>query len=210
MNQELTKVRHCIETDPECTKFLQVREELCPYGKLVLRGTRLMIPRELRKGVVAIAQEGHVGARATKLRLRTKVWWPGIDKDVEKYVQTCHGCQLVKRPEALESMIPSELPPGRWQDLATDLLGPMPTGDFLLVVMDYYTRFYQVEITTSTTAKKMIILLEKNICKIRQSSHSEDRQRSPVHITGFQGFHGRKWYLTNKMMPLWAQANGEV
>ncbi len=131
----------------------------------MLRGTRLVIPRELRKRIVAIAHEGHVGARATKLRLRTKVWWPGIDKDVAKYVQACHGCQYVGRPEEPESTIPSELPPGKWQDLTIDLLGPMPTGEFLLVVVDYYTRFYEVEITTSATAKKMIILLEKIFAK---------------------------------------------
>ena len=49
--------------------------------------TRRVIPRELHKRVIAIAHEGHVGARATKFHLRTKVWWSGIDKDIEKYVQ---------------------------------------------------------------------------------------------------------------------------
>ncbi len=27
---------------------------------------------------------------------RQYVWWPGIDRDVEKQVQVCQACQMVK------------------------------------------------------------------------------------------------------------------
>ena len=39
-----------------------------------------------------------------KQRLRAKVWWPGIDKEVERVCRTCHGCQLVAQPSKLEPM----------------------------------------------------------------------------------------------------------
>ena len=68
-------------------------EELCAIGKVVLRGTGIVIPQSLRQQVLAIAHEGHVGIVAAKLRLRTKVWWPGIHDDAEQYVRSCHGCQ---------------------------------------------------------------------------------------------------------------------
>ena len=58
----------------ECAKYIPVKEELCAIGKVVLRGTRIVIPQSLRQQVLAIAHEGHVGIVATKLRLRTKVW----------------------------------------------------------------------------------------------------------------------------------------
>ena len=48
-----------------------------------------------RQQILAIAHDGHVGIVARKLRLGTKVWWPGIDKDAEQYVRSSHGCQLV-------------------------------------------------------------------------------------------------------------------
>ena len=98
---ELSGVRRCIRegvwNNKKCVKYMPVKEQLCVIGKVVLRGTRIVIPQSLRQQVLAIAHEGHVGICATKLRLRTKVWWPGIDKDAERYVRSCHGCQLVEQ-----------------------------------------------------------------------------------------------------------------
>ncbi|CAH3178710.1 unnamed protein product [Porites evermanni] len=45
---------------------------------------RIVIPKQLRCQVLELAHEGHPGIIAMKQRLRTKVWWPGIDKEVEK------------------------------------------------------------------------------------------------------------------------------
>ena len=50
----------------------------------------------------------------------------------------------------------TELPPQPWQDLAADLLEPLPTGEYLLVVVDYFSRFFEVAITKSVTAGKLI------------------------------------------------------
>lgn len=124
---ELCEVRRCIREDDwnnkECLKYFPVREELCFIGKVVLRGTRIVIPQRLRQQVLAIAHEGHAGIVATELRLRTKVWWPGVDRDAEQYVRSCHGCQLVGQSTSPEPLMPTELPPGKWQDLSLDLLG---------------------------------------------------------------------------------------
>lgn len=53
-----------------------------------------MIPKALRSQVVALAHEGHLGIVGTKQNLRTKVWWPGMEADAEKYCRSCHGCQI--------------------------------------------------------------------------------------------------------------------
>ena len=41
--------------------FKAVRNEFTVLGKLMLRGTRLVIPRKLRKQVLDLAHEGHQG-----------------------------------------------------------------------------------------------------------------------------------------------------
>ena len=43
-----------------------------------------MIPQSLRKVVLELGHEGHQGVVKTKSRLRTKVWWPKMDGDVER------------------------------------------------------------------------------------------------------------------------------
>ena len=53
---ELTSVRHYIQSGDwsQCKMphFLCVKNELCVLGKLVLRGTRIVIPQSLRKQVL--------------------------------------------------------------------------------------------------------------------------------------------------------------
>ena len=45
--------------------------------------------------------------------------------------------------------------------MAIDLLGPLPTGESLLVVVDYYSNYYEVDIMRSTVASKVISSLEE-------------------------------------------------
>ena len=92
----------------EFKEYLAVGGELSAVGKLVLRGTLIVIQKQLRCQVLELAQEGHPGIVAMKQRLRTKVWWPGIDKEVERAWKTCHGSQLVSQPIEPESMTRTE------------------------------------------------------------------------------------------------------
>ena len=76
-DDEITMLRKCVQTNDWTVgepAFKAVRNELTVLGKLVLRGTRLVIPRKLRKQVLELAHEGHQGIVKTKQRLRTKVW----------------------------------------------------------------------------------------------------------------------------------------
>jgi hypothetical protein len=50
----------------------------------------------------------------------------------------------------------TELPSQPWQDLAVDFLGPLPSGDSLFVLVDYYSRWVDVTIMKSTTTDKVI------------------------------------------------------
>ena len=69
---------------------------MCAIGKLVLRGTGIVVPKELRSHVLELAHEGHAGIMAMEQLLRSKVWWPRLDKDAERVCKTCHGCHLVE------------------------------------------------------------------------------------------------------------------
>ena len=43
-----------------------------------------------------------------------------------------------------------------WRKLAIDLSGPYANGDYLLVLIDYYSRFPEVEIIRSITSSTII------------------------------------------------------
>ena len=179
-------------------------------GFIVLRGTRIVIPSELREHVLKLAHEGHPGIVMMKKRLRSKVWWPGIDKDSEQFCKECYGCQLVNKPIAPEPINRTKLPQGPWQDLACDLLGPLPSGYYVFVVVNYFSRYFDIAVMEKVTSVKIIACFEKMF-----ATHG-----IPISITCDNGpqFKSSKFkeYLRvsgiklHNVTPLWPQANGEV
>ena len=71
---------------------------MCVIGQLVFIGTRIVIPSKLWPRTLALAHKNHLGVVGTQQNLRTKVWWPGMDKAVGRHFRACNGCQLVARP----------------------------------------------------------------------------------------------------------------
>ena len=77
--------------------YVCVRNELTFIGHVILRGTRIVITQKLRQRVLRLLHEGHQGTVKMKERLRSKVLWPGVDKDAERKCRECYGCQLVTK-----------------------------------------------------------------------------------------------------------------
>ena len=93
--------------------YKALSEELWVLGQLVLRGNRIVIPESLWKHTIVLAHEGHQGMTRTKARLREKVWWPNMDRQVEQFVKACHPCQLVgprSKTEPIRSRTLPEVP----------------------------------------------------------------------------------------------------
>ena len=96
-----------------------------------------------------------------KQRLGSKVWWPVTDKETERFCRTCFGYQLVSSPAHPEPIKSTPLPQGPRQGLALDLLLLLPPGDSVLVVVEYFSRYYEIEIMHSTPSEKIIESLER-------------------------------------------------
>ena len=213
LDPEISQLRECISTedwDKAPPVYKAVRNELCTLGKLVLRGTRLLIPAKLRERVLNLAHEGHQGLVKTKQSLRTKVWWAGVDKQVEDRCKTCHGCQLVGLPTPPEPLKQTELPSQPWTDLATDLMGPLPSGEYVLVLVDYYSRYFEVDILTTVTSAKVIGSLEKFFCTHGLPQSLKTDNGAQFVSEEFERYLKENDIKHRTSTPLWPQANGEV
>ena len=56
------------------------------------------------------------------------------------------NCQLVTEEKITPPVKITRMPERKWQELALDLLGPIPTGEHLLVLVDYFSRWVEVDI----------------------------------------------------------------
>ena len=148
---------------PELKAFSNVKDELTAneHDNIILRGSRIVFPASLRLKAIQIAHEGHQGLVKTKKLLREKVWFPGIDNLAKQTIDNCISCQTNGRTSRPEPLQMTKLPPQPWHTVNIDFCGPFPSGEYLLVVIDAYSRFPEVEIVKSTSAKSTIPKLEQ-------------------------------------------------
>ena len=191
------------------TIYKAVKDELWVVGQVVMRGTRIVMPQSLWKQTIMLAHEGRLGMVRTKARLRQKVWWPQMDKQVEDAIRSCHPCQLVgprAKPEPLRS---SSLPDRPWQEISVDLL-EISNGEHLLVVVDYYSRWLEAILLKKTDAQHVI----KSMEAIFRTHGLPDTLRSdngpPFASKEFEGFLEYLGISHKKGVPYWPQSNGEV
>ncbi|XP_022802839.1 uncharacterized protein K02A2.6-like [Stylophora pistillata] len=179
-------------------------------GELVLRGTRIVLPNTFRSQAISLAHEGHLGIVDTKQNLRRKVWWLRMEKAAEKFCKSCHGCQLVSRSDPPEPLRSTTLPEGPWHDLAIDLLGPLPSGHSILVVVDYYSRYYQYTIMTSTVTEKVIDNLEEIFSRYGLPLAIKSDNGPQFCSEEFREYCKQNGIVHIKTTPKWPQANEEV
>ena len=104
---------------------------------------------------------GHQGIVKTKALIRTRLWFPGIDRHVERAVRVCPECQACAKRRFYEPLRPSEMPIGPWRELAGDFYGPMRNGKYLYANMDKYSRYACVEQISSVAGTTTIPVLDK-------------------------------------------------
>ena len=126
-----------ISDDPDLHDYQQVFKELTHWNGVILRGERLLIPDAeitpstgtLRQQVVDTAHEGHLGIVKCKQLLRTKLWFPHLDKMVETRINNCLGCQATTYKPVRDPLKSTPLPDRPWQRVDMDFWGPMPNGN---------------------------------------------------------------------------------
>lgn len=189
----------------------RVKDELAvsASGNLILRGTRIVIPKSLQEHVVSLAHEGHQGLVKTKSLLREKVWFPNIDKLVESKVKSCSAC-LITTPECKrEPLQMSPLPAAPWKELSVDFAN-LPNQEYLLLITDDYSRYPVVEIVKSTSAATVIPKLDKMFSEFGVPDVVKSDNGPPFNSKEFASFADDLGFKHRKVTPKWARANGEV
>ena len=196
----------------ELQLFKRVKDELTvnDQANVILRGSRMVVPKALRERAISIAHEGHQGLVKTKQLLREKIWFPGIDDNVKNAIDKCIACQANSsgsRPDPLQM---SPLPPEPWHTVHMDFCGPFPTGEYLFVVIDAYSRFPEVEIVHSTSASAIIPKMDRIF-----STHGIPLIIKSDNGPPFTSEEIKKYMEENginhcKITPLWPQANSEA
>ncbi len=149
-------------------RYFKLRNKLFVYNTSCLgRGQRSVIPASLQKRVLLLAHESHAGIVRTKQRLREVAWWPGIDEEVEDFVQSCTACRLSDKSGQTFSMPlqPVQFPDAAWKKLSIDIMGPIenapPEFRYMVVLTDYYSKWIEISGASRVTTTVVVKIMNK-------------------------------------------------
>ena len=178
---------------------------------------KLLVPPEQRRDCVRKHHElGHYGTQQTLQQiLKTGLWWPNMQEDIEKAVSQCDTClRFVVKNQGFHPMrhINAAYP---FDHIAIDLAEPTTQttdrgNNFVLVVVDVCTRFVILRAIVDKSARTVgeelwKIFADFGIPTIIQSDNgTEFRNRLTEQMAGLLGIDHRF------ILPRHPQANGVV
>ena len=141
-------------SEPALQPFLSRRHELSIDENCVTWASRVIIPERLRQQVLTLLHDQHPGIVRMKMLARSYVWWPGIDKDIERVSLECEECQIVNAGPQKVPLTNWPSPHKCWQRLHLDFA--KKGGTMLLILVDSFSKWLEVWIMSVTTADKVI------------------------------------------------------
>ncbi len=112
-------------------------------------------------------------------------WWPGVIRDVGRYVEGCDLCQRMKNriEEVAEKLKLSEIPEKLWTHLTVDFITKLlivARKDVILVVCNWLSKMMHFVATTEgTLAEGLVRLFRDNMWKLHGLPESVVSDRGP-------------------------------
>ncbi|KAK6012573.1 integrase core domain protein, partial [Ostertagia ostertagi] len=116
---------------------------------------RVVIPKKFRRKVLEVLHHSHYGRNRMTALARRKVWYLGIDKDIQRVAQSCAICATFGNEMRKTPLHPWETPAGVWQRLHLDF-AETSDGKRWLVIVDAKSKWPEVVKMGATTVEKTI------------------------------------------------------
>ena len=164
--KDLGDVMKCLEDNKEvkCGPYSTYTNINIRDGVL-LKGNRTIIPESLQENIIKeVHGQYHYGAPNTMELIKTRFYWKGMKKQVEKLVKSCETCIQCKRSKQPKAKLRISDTPNARRMMSMDL-GTMPRSllgnrHFLLMI-DMNTKF----IVTSAIPDMKAETIEKEIIR---------------------------------------------
>ena len=134
------------------------RNELAVESSYLRWRNKVVIPFQLREKILTELHENQPGIVTMKALVRSYVWWPNMDNEIEMTVKSCKSCQM-------NQAIPAKAPIHPWQKTTApgmrihiDFAGPF-VGKMFLIIYDSYSKWIDaipmINITSSAVIDRL-------------------------------------------------------
>jgi len=203
----------------QASRFMLIRDVLYkrgfsrPYLRCLSHDEADYVMREVHEGIC----RNHSGARSLVHKLiRAGYYWPTMLKDAQAYVKACDKCQrfsnFIRQPSEELTPMTAPWPFTQW---GLDIMGPFPMAlrqlKFLVVSIDYFTKWVEVEPLATVTKKSIHTFVWRNIiCRygiLRVLVSDNEKQ---FDNSAFRDFCSKLGIKNHYSSPAHPQANGQV
>lgn len=183
------------------------RNSIASEDGCLFYGERILIPFSLRKQVLELLHEAHVGIVRSKAVARTYVWWPGIDIDIENWSKCCKACQSMqnRKSEKELSSWPATTKP--FERVHIDFY-EIEKHKFLILV-DNYSKWLECIPMHSTIASVTIEKLKFVFSTFGLPTEIVSDNGPPFNSVEFRDFCKSNGIRLTNSPPRHAQSNGE-
>lgn len=186
-------------------KYFPIRDELTFCEGLILRGDKVVVPKEEIQRVIQAAHKGHPGVQATLNRAREFVYWSTLSNDVTEKIKRCKICQHTQRKPVKETVLMKPIPTLPFEIVSSDVFY-YKRSQYLLLV-DSYSGYYEIEEMKQTNASSMITQFKKWFAThgIPKEFHSDNAVYSSKEFNEF----AKAWnFKLITSSPRFARSNG--
>lgn len=175
---------------------------------------RIYVPTSLRLTIFSNFHNiSHPGVRPTQRLIKTRFFWPRMNRDIYNWTKSCLNCQSAKINRHTKSAFQIfNIPKGRFEHIHIDLVGPLTPSDgstYILTVIERFTRWTEAfplrDITSYTIAKTLLVHYFSRFGIPHSITHDQGLQFESKLFSEFNKFFGSKQIHSSSYHP---QSNG--
>ncbi|XP_063954061.1 uncharacterized protein K02A2.6-like [Lytechinus pictus] len=151
---------------------------------------------------------GHNGVESTLRRARDHLYWPGMSKEIKEFIQTCDTCQKNSSSQPAQPLMSHQIIDRPWAKIGLDLFHH--SNDTYLIMVCYYSNFFEMEKLQRTTAPAVIKKLKHQFGRYGVPEIIVSDNGPPFSSNKFAEFTKKLGVKHNTISPYNSKANGKA
>ena len=190
-------------------KYWCMKDEITCIDGVLYKGYKVMIPVDMRKQMLNIIHENHLGIVKCKARAREYLFWPRMMTDIQETVEKCSVCALNDtKMNRREPMLASSIPDRPSAKMGADLFELK--GQHYLLTVDYYSKWPEVEKLDNLATSNVIAYLKKQFARFGYVDELVTDNGPQFSSTEFKGFMKECGIVHTTTSPHYSQSNGQT
>lgn len=139
--------------------YFALKNNITVSNGLVYMDNRLIVPTALRIPLLHLLHETHLSFVKTLPTAKQNFYWPKLSSELYNFIATCSTCNKYSRTQIRHPLLSHEIPAVPFAKIGLDLA--KENGSFYLILMDYYSRWLEIEPLSNPNSAQIIEKLKR-------------------------------------------------